>query len=238
MTTLILIILAGGIPLILAGIVILKQPTIISGYGKMSREDLASDNRRKANRNTGRGFVAGGIFLIVGCTLSYIFKWDQTVFISILFGSILLPAFYAILQTRLFSKKQFKLTAVIFIATFAIIAVGITYSSLEATVTIDGGQVKVGGLYGESIPIADIEHVELIEHLPTITLRTNGYSLANVNKGYFRTDTKETVKLFIHSEESLYIRITRKSGKQIYFNSRESEKTKEIYNKLIDAKQE
>jgi hypothetical protein len=209
MTTLILIILMVGIPLILVGIVISKQPTINSGYGKMSQEELTSDNRIKVIRNTGRGFIAGGMLSIVGGTLSYIFKWDQTVFVSILSGSILLPVFFSILQTRLFSKKQFKRDATFFITTLAIIAVGVTYASSEATVTIDGGKFKVSGLYGENIQIADIEHVELVKNLPGITLRTNGYSLANINKGYFSTDTKETVKLFIHSKKKPYIRITK-----------------------------
>ncbi|GAA4409902.1 hypothetical protein GCM10023187_33850 [Nibrella viscosa] len=63
--------------------------------------------------------------------------------------------------------------------------------------------------------------VDLVDQLPAIILRTNGFALGTVWKGYFKTSEVKTVKLILNSDQKPLIRIVKIDGKQIYFSAKE-----------------
>ena len=226
-----------GVILILAGILVPNQPSLISGYSTMSKEKLGAESTKKSIRYTGWGFIIGGVILICGGSLTYFFKGNINVFIIVFLVSIFIPVINATIQLKRISNKDSKTPFTIIMVIFSIIAAFIVFSSWEAKVSKVNGQIKIGGLYGETVKMDDIERIELIDRMPEITIRMNGYSLGNVSKGYFGTKSKKTVKLFIHSGNRPYLCITKKTGQQIYLNSKRPDKTKEIYEKIIGIKQ-
>ena len=91
--------------------------------------------------------------------------------------------------------------------------------------------IEFRGSYGEEIPRNEVKSVELVDHLPKITIRTNGFSLGIIRKGYFKTKDGEIVKLILNSDTKPYILITKKNGKKIYFSSKEKS-NKSLYNEI------
>lgn len=55
-----------------------------------------------------------------------------------------------------------------------------------------------------------------------ITLKTNGFALGSVRKGYFKTENGEIVKLILNAENKPYILLKKLDGKKIYFSAREA----------------
>ncbi|MEI8048480.1 MAG: hypothetical protein WCI92_13940 [Bacteroidota bacterium] len=84
-------------------------------------------------------------------------------------------------------------------------------------------------MYGEEISASGILFVCLVDSLPIITLRINGFGLGNIRKGYFRTSNGVVVKLIMNSGNNPCILITKKSGEEIFYSARE------IPNKTIFA---
>ncbi len=94
----------------------------------------------------------------------------------------------------------------------------------------------IKGLYGLTIPYAELLKADTIQSLPQISLRTNGYSLGKTKIGNFRLSDGEQVKLFVKSGFPPYILIHSKDNKPVYINYEDKQKTIDLYNTLIKNK--
>ena len=120
---------------------------------------------------------------------------------------------------------------VVFGAGLMLIPVGVSSTSdLDASLT--GGKLSISGNYGEDITLTDIKEVRLVEALPQIGIRTNGYSFGGVNLGRFRTEEGSSVWLHSYSEAGPFIRITTNDGRTHYLNSKEPSQTKSLFHRL------
>jgi len=93
------------------------------------------------------------------------------------------------------------------------------FGLVDNTITLQNKTLKISGLYGETISFSDIQSIELVEHKPSLSRRTNGYSLGFRKKGYFKTTQGEKIKLFINSKSSPVVLIQKKNGQKIYYSS-------------------
>ena len=91
--------------------------------------------------------------------------------------------------------------------------------------------ILINGLYKTELKYTDIEELNLSEKYPTIKLRTNGFSLMDTQLGYFRTTRGKNITLQIHSS-SPCIHIKTINGEEIFLNSKDRQKTKEIYDTI------
>jgi len=105
---------------------------------------------------------------------------------------------------------------------FVIIIIGIvaffqfrTYRDPEVTVSSEN--FKVRNVYKMTIPINEITSADTLSwnEMPTIALRTNGFSFLGVNRGYFKTKEGNAVWLSVKSGISPVIRIITNNG--IYY---------------------
>ncbi|MFW5761789.1 MAG: hypothetical protein ACOCXH_12495 [Cyclobacteriaceae bacterium] len=62
--------------------------------------------------------------------------------------------------------------------------------------------------------------------LPKITLKTNGFALGTIRKGYFKTEKEEIVKLILNSDNKPYILVTKFDGRKFYFSSKDQSNEK------------
>ena len=101
--------------------------------------------------------------------------------------------------------------------------------------TVKNHYIKIYGLYGNNIAIADIEELSLKDTIPTINKRVNGIMLTNgKKKGYFKLDDKN-VRLYLYNSEGPYIYI--KTAKdEYYLNLPTVEKTKSLYDEIMEEK--
>lgn len=91
---------------------------------------------------------------------------------------------------------------------------------------------KIRGVYGETIPYANVELIDTVSNLPTITLRTNGYALGKTLIGNFRMQDNTNVKLFIKKGGGPYILIKSKGNKPIYLNYKSKQKTVKLFEEI------
>jgi len=96
------------------------------------------------------------------------------------------------------------------------------------------GELKISGMYGESIPYSEIKSIVLIDKKPQISRRTNGFALGTKKKGYFANSQGEKYKLFIDTPKLPWILITKKNGRKIYYSSSYRDNG-EIFEDLINT---
>lgn len=124
-----------------------------------------------------------------------------------------------------------QILGVIIAVIIFIVMVGV--HSKEAKVVVEGQNVKIEGSYGEAFLLNDISQVNLVDTLPAIKMRSNGYSLGSVKKGYFKTKSGETIKLFLHSSHGPYLHIQRKSDMPVFINYEDSTQIQQVFNDLF-----
>ena len=104
---------------------------------------------------------------------------------------------------------------------------------IEPSVLVDNEQIRITGMYGERIPIEQLNQVFLADTLPSIGIRTNGISTGTINKGYFRSRSlQRNVKLLLHTHGAPYLYIIHSDGRHVIMNFRDRERTLEVYEKL------
>jgi len=96
----------------------------------------------------------------------------------------------------------------------------------EDKVSFNSEALEFKGSYGENLTQSEIQSIKLVDQLPKITLKTNGFALGNVKKGYFETNTGEIVKLILNADNKPYILITKSNGNKIYFSAKEESNEK------------
>ncbi len=89
----------------------------------------------------------------------------------------------------------------------------------ESKIIVTSEEISIEGIYGETISVSEIETICLTDSLPLISLRTNGFSLGKIQKGYFKTLNREKVKLLLNTESKPFLRIEKKTGEKLYFSS-------------------
>lgn len=55
----------------------------------------------------------------------------------------------------------------------------------EDKLIIHSDKIELDGSYGEAVILTDNESIKLVDNLPKITMKKNGFALGNINKGYF-----------------------------------------------------
>lgn len=169
----------------------------------------------------------------VGCSVALFVKSDTFYLIFIALPTILVSAILVYLQ----KNKHFKMTKLGFVITSTIVAIIISlfplFNSFKSqNVECNGNELVIHGMYGESVPIKDIKTVSIVNSLPDIRLRTNGYSFNGVSVGYFMTHNGKIVRLYIHSTTTPYLRIVSNSNEEIYINFDDASRTIELYDSI------
>lgn len=100
-----------------------------------------------------------------------------------------------------------------------------TYQELE----FDDHEFKIEGFMGEEFEISKIDTIIPVQELPKM-YSSAGISLKGYEKGYFtRFSDQRKVKIIAHHKK-MYLKIVRKNGEIIYYNTDTLENTKKLLN--------
>lgn len=91
----------------------------------------------------------------------------------------------------------------------------------ENRLIVTTDNMEFQGSYGEVLGWSEIKSIDIINELPKIDSKINGFALGPIKKGYFSTDTGEKIKLILNSEYHPYLQITKLNGEKIYFSTKE-----------------
>ena len=104
--------------------------------------------------------------------------------------------------------------------------------SQPPSVDISSFRFSVGtGLHGADVAFADIESVTLLDELPRILRRTNGFSSGGLLRGNFTLDQWGGGKLFINRNAPPYL-VVRARDTFVVVNFEDASRTRELYGQL------
>lgn len=151
---------------------------------------------------------AVGVFAVIYPILAYLYLlWKSTKFSSAI------------------KSKETKIGAVLLVAVLffviGILAIGFKEDQLK----IDQQAILIEGSYSEKMSPSEIESIEMVNSLPKIKLKTNGFALETIKKGHFKTADDKKVKLVINSDQKPIILFIKTDGQLIYYSAKSQDNT-------------
>ena len=210
---------------------------LLSGYNTMSEKEREQfDIKSYISYFRSFHIFLGISILIIGSILYYFINPDWS---GIFMATYPILAYvYFIWKGNQFSKindkKQNRKTIItmsFMFVVFIAIATMFFYSLQDNQIEINDNIVKIKGDYGMELKANEIKSIELVNELPEISIKTNGFALQTIKKGNFKTKNGENVKLFINSIEQPIIYITTNNNQKIYYSSKDNSNQK-IYDQL------
>ena len=207
---------------------------ILSGYNTMTEAQRSQFDIKSFIRLFKRFYIFLGLSLfIIGFILTSLIGKDVGMIFLVFYPIVL--HFYSISKSAKYfnavNTKWYKWSYIILGGAMVLVAILMSTGYQESELLFDSQKIKIKGMYGETLAASDIKSIELVNELPEITLRTNGFASGSVLKGYFDIKDKENVKLIINGEQQPIILITSVKGKKIYYSAKTMQ-NEEIFNEL------
>ncbi|WP_157359389.1 DUF3784 domain-containing protein [Wenyingzhuangia fucanilytica] len=196
---------------------------LLSGYNTMNENE-----RKKVNLKTyipyfKKFHITLGIsFFVLGYLINLFNKNVAGMFLAIY--PVLAYVYFVITSSKYsggLNTKANKVGLIILIGTFIFVTGLVAYGYKENKILFDAHQIEFTGSYGGILPTQQIKNIEVKKDLPKITLKTNGFALGEIRKGYFKTKSGETVKLILNSSQKPYLLFTTSDNRKIYYSAKE-----------------
>ncbi len=195
---------------------------LLSGYNTMTPEERAKVDAKGLVKffNT-YSRILGIVLIAVGLALYYLVGTDAAMYA--LMAISILGYIPLIWQSQKYYKSQ-KSSSSKWLGVGALLTSGafvaglFYYGSRTNDIKSLPDRIAIDGMYGTTILRDNIQDILLVESLPAIKVRLNGYSVGNKHKGLYRTQDGERVRLITQSPDDSAIKILLKSGKSIYYN--------------------
>ena len=207
---------------------------LLSGYNTMSEEERKKVDIKAYIRHFRNFHLFLGIsFFTIGTLMAYFIDENTTeIFIGIY--PILAYTFFIVTSFKYFNSQKNKIGVFVLLGVFIFIIVLFGSNLKEDKIILNSDSIEFEGSYGEVVPKNQIKSIELVSDKPKITLRTNGFALGTIKKGYFKTDKGEKVKLILNGDNKPYILLTKSDGKKIYYSAKE-ESNEQLLQKIKSA---
>lgn len=224
-----------GLFFILIGWLLPKYPNLISGYNTLSASQKKQIDVKSLSKMMQIHMIYMGILTAAGSITFSLLKMP----IAVSFTLLLVPiagVILMVLKAQKYSKLKSKASPWV-IGFTILILIGVLsllfYGMKPATISFDKNQLTISGMYGVTIERALIENVQLLDTIPEIKMRTNGFAMGSVRKGWFRLEGWGRCKLIIHGNKAPYIFIEDSNGGITLFKYLDTEKTKEAYDEIV-----
>ncbi|MBE6054933.1 MAG: DUF3784 domain-containing protein [Clostridium sartagoforme] len=228
-----IIILIISLIFIVLGLVISKYKCywLISGYNTYSKEEKSRVEIDKVAKHMGRMFYLISLVLFLAGIVSYYIEISTFPFIIVIM--IIIFGYLVYMQRYDHNKKSKSETIfIVVIAFITFFTMIIVFSSGKEPneIRVEDSNIIIDGSFGTTIEKEDINEVSIVDEIPKITMKINGYSDgSSVEKGEFRLENGDKVKLYIQSNKGPYIKISTNSY-DIYINYEDNNKTIKSFN--------
>jgi len=196
---------------------------LLAGYNTMSEEERKTVDMQSFMPGFKKFHIFLGTSLLVIGSLLYFLVGDSaaTTFLSLY--PLLAYLYYFIISRKHYSgvsKRKHNLGFIILGVTLILVVGLLGIGNKPGNLIIQPEKIEFDGMYGEVLTPSAIDSVELVNQLPNVTIRTNGYAHGQVRKGYFKTEKGEIIKLLVDSDQAPFLFIKKKNGEKIYFTSK------------------
>jgi len=226
----------GGV-LVFVGVLInrLNLFFLVAGYNTLSKKKRDKFDIKPFVQFQEKVFVATGVIIIL---LSLIMKYfnkehfmsDVATILIVIAVAVLLFASRKFVVSEYVSKKNYIVAIITVVFLFGIFYTGMKEPSF---ITKENALVS-NSIYSLDIKYKNIKDVKISDKLPTITVRTNGFSFMGYSKGYFKTKEYGSVKLLINRDIPVYIYITTNDNSVYVINTEDKEETNSLYKSISE----
>lgn len=208
---------------------------LLSGYNTMSDTEREKVDIVNYIAFFKRFHIFLGIsLLVVGGLLYYVIDSIAAVVFMTIYPLIAYTYFmWTAKKYMTVSGKVYKASLITVFLTILLVVFMFTKGFRENKLTFGTEKIELQGWYGETIEYSEVSTIELVNNLPDIESKSNGFAIGTVRKGYFRTSQGEKIKLIINAANKPIVRITKKDGNKIYYASK-SLSNKEIYDTFTE----
>ncbi|NLL19653.1 MAG: DUF3784 domain-containing protein [Clostridia bacterium] len=218
------------------GFLVKSSPNLIAGYNTMSEDKKKHVDIEGLSTFMRNSFIIIGLSIIAGY---YVFKWigytaiaNSMILIATVIGVIIM-----LIHAQRFdhNKKNTKKTRLIYfiLGLVIVLVIGlITYGYMPSKAKIINDHITFTGMYGFTMLVSEIDTIELSDAIPTIKMRTNGFSSGVVNKGFFNLDTLGKTRLLIHSDNAPFLIISKSNSDKIIINYKDKAKTEQVFEEI------
>src|SRR5690606_18534245 len=166
-------------------------------------------------------FFLGGSLIAIGLTLYLLVDPTVGLLFAVFYPLAGYVWYFAVSLRRAPKKQSLGPTVGIVVITLAMVGVLLLmrwgFSSNEILITDQS--IEITGPYGEVIRPGDVASVSLVDRLPDIRFKKNGFAVGRIAKGYFLLKNGATVKLILDGRDGPFLRIRRVTGEELYFSS-------------------
>lgn len=216
-----------------------KMYSLISGFNTHSPEEQEQLIKNGLPQKTGKLLIFIGIGMLILLPLSFTpikhameIQWGFFIF-SLFVGMIYLSK-YEIESKR---KRTYIITSNIAVITITFIVGLMVYGYKSPNIVFEKKHFEITGMYGDKWNYEEIEDVQLINEMPDIIMKTNGFDGSTMLKGHFKLEKYNKSLLFIHTDSSPYIYL-KLHDQHLFINNKDPETTKMWYAQLKMKKME
>jgi len=229
-----LINLIVGLIFIALGFLVRVYPGMLAGYNTMSAERKKNIDIEGLTRFMRNGLILMGLAIIL---LYLVLRWidwsylaNMVIILVVLTGSVIL-----FLTSGKFDHNPEKKSRSHYIVLGIVLLLlgGVFFYGFMTTKTqINGDMIRFTGLYGKEMHVSEIAEVELMDTIPRIVIRTNGFSLGTVHKGNFRLEEFGKCRLYINSGKGKYVIVTDVEGFRTILRYKNDQDSRSIYEQI------
>lgn len=206
---------------------------LISGYNTSSKEAKKNVDVEQLGKHMGRLlYIIAGIIWGAAVLSNFI-----EISVGIVTGIGLVITFGYIIYMQRFdhnpsTKGEKAIIYVIGAFTIIILIVVFSFGSETNTVKVVNDKIVISGSYSRILKMEDVKNIELLETMPKVLSKTNGYSDGKSKKGEFKLEGGTKDILYIEDKLGPYIKISMDKY-NIYINNKDKNTTNDTYNMLI-----
>jgi hypothetical protein len=208
---------------------------LISNFNGKSKDEQQQLIKNGYPQRVGKLMAATAVGMAILLPLSFTsFSYSLEVqfgfMIIFLLGGLIYLSKYEIKEKR---KRSYIFSSLLAIGTIGFI-VGLSYVGYQDFELKNyEDSFEITGMYGGEWDYTEIRRVELLEKMPEVTWKQNGFGLATMSKGEFKVTEYGSSLLFIHKGSSPYLFIETDHDK-IFINSKSAAQTKEWHRILSE----
>lgn len=218
-----------GVLIVFMGKLVGKNPVLISGYNHLSSEEINSRQFKMFVAYIEKVCIYAGAISMIGGIMAYFFQSDVMCLLCLIFSLFFVSVEF---QRKRGDKKKWIFVTFLFLLCLILSLLTISYSGVSVEMYKE--QLKIKSLiYKTTIDRNNVEEMRIVDGLPNIKQRRNGYSFNGVRLGNFVTSQGTRVKLYLCSKKPPYIYIKLKSGEICFINMKDSVNTMKIFNEKM-----
>lgn len=184
-------------------------------------------------QNTGKMLMVTGLGMLILLPLLFTdFAYGlevQIVFMLVmLLGGFIYLSKYEVAAKR---KKSYIISSSIFFVTIGFLSVLTFIGYQDFQLLQKNDTFEITGVYGDEWRYEDIQSVELLQEMPTVEVRKNGFGMPTMSKGHFIVRGYGSSLLYIYKGKAPYLYVE-VGDEQIFINAESESETKKWFEQL------